>query len=329
MRILVTGGAGFIGSNFVHYSLKHHPEHTYTVVDALTYAGNEENLPDDPRVKFIRGDISDRNIKTTIRGHDLVINFAAESHNDNSILAPFEFIRTNIEGTMNLALACADLGIRLHHISTDEVYGDMPLSSHDLFTLDSPYNPSSPYSASKAASDHFIRAAIRTYGLSATISNCTNNYGPRQHAEKFIPRQIIRLIKNQPMRIYGDGLNIRDWIHVDDHNSAIWTILERGMIGKTYLISARCEKNNRQIAQLLTQFFPGAQIEFISDRAGHDRRYALDPSSIEELGWRPLKDLEEGLAETIQWYKENRWLWDYAAQEAEEKYSKTERPMSE
>ncbi|MDO4911393.1 MAG: dTDP-glucose 4,6-dehydratase [Corynebacterium sp.] len=305
-RLLVTGGAGFIGSNFAHYSLEEYPREVEILIyDSLGYAGNPANIPSNARL--VQGDICDALFEQVVDEFkpDAVINFAAESHVDISITHPELFMRSNVEGAMHVAKVCADRGIRLHHISTDEVYGDLEIGSGEMFTLDSPYRPSSPYAASKAASDYCIQAAIRTYGLQATISNCTNNFGPRQHTEKLIPRQILRALHGEPVVLYGDGRNERDWIHVYDHNSAVWAILEWGEMGQNYLISARNVRSNRDIVDFIAQHIPGTEITYIEDRAGHDRRYALDPQSVEALGWKPVYSFEEGLAATIEWYKEH------------------------
>lgn len=324
MRVLVTGGAGFIGSNFVHRSLAR--DIKITVLDKMTYAANPENLKG-TGVRLVEGDIcSSELVEDLVAHNDLVVHFAAESHNDNSLRDPLAFIRSNVEGTVNLLKACARHGVRFHHISTDEVYGDLSFSDPSRFTPDTPYNPSSPYSASKAASDHMVRAWVRSYGLQATISNCSNNYGPRQHPEKFIPRQIINLLTGQPAKLYGSGNNIRDWIHVDDHNDAVWTIIERGEIGKTYLIGANGERSNKQVVQQL-QALIGGDVVHVTDRPGHDRRYAIDPASTLELGWRPQRTFEEGIAETVEWYRSNPEWWRKSFAEAEKTYAQHERVL--
>ena len=249
-RIIVTGGAGFIGSNFVHWVVQNKPDVQVTVLDKLTYAGNRANLegiPED-RLTFVEGDICDAALADSLFADaDAVVHFAAESHNDNSIADPAPFLRTNVEGTYTLLEAARKHGVRFHHISTDEVYGDLALDDSAKFTEETSYHPSSPYSSTKAASDLLVRAWYRTYGLSVTISNCSNNYGPRQHIEKFIPRQITNILSGLKPKLYGDGLNVRDWIHVDDHSSAVWTILTRGRLGETYLIGANGEKNNLEV----------------------------------------------------------------------------------
>lgn len=315
MRILVTGGAGFIGSNFVRLSLVTRPEVSVTVLDKMTYAANPENLEGLPpsRMRLIEGDVCDAElVDRLVSGSDLVVHFAAESHNDRSLASPEAFLATNVEGTVNLASACVRHGVRLHHISTDEVFGDLPLGTDEAFDTHTPYRPSSPYSASKAAADHFVRAWVRSFGLQATISNCSNNYGPRQHPEKFIPRQILRLLGGKRPRIYGEGTNVRDWIHVDDHNAAVWQIIECGELGQTYLIGADGQADNRRVAAALNQIFGRDPDDFeqVADRPGHDVRYAIDASSTRSLGWRPQHvDLEEGLEETVGWYRANPGWW--------------------
>jgi dTDP-glucose 4,6-dehydratase len=339
-HLLVTGGAGFIGANFVHRTLATRPDVRITVLDAMTYAANPANLAGvtDSGVSVVVGDVCDtglvddlvsevRRAATAEGGDAAVVHFAAESHNDNALRDPLRFVRTNTEGTGVVADACVRHGVHLHHISTDEVFGDLPLDSGARFTVDTPYMPSSVYSASKASADHLVRAFVRSHGLSATISNCSNNYGPRQHPEKFLPRQITGLINGESPRLYGAGDNVRDWIHVDDHNDAVWTILDRGVPGETYLIGADGERSNRQCVETLLQLFdrdPGDVIH-VTDRPGHDRRYAIDPSSVEALGWRPrYTDFAAGLADTVQWYRDNRSWWEVSRKDAEETYRDTE-----
>lgn len=315
-KILVTGGCGFIGSNFVHYVVNHHPEVHVTVLDKLTYAGNKENiagLPED-RVKLVVGDICDEELlDKLVPGHDAIVHYAAESHNDNSIANPEPFLRTNVEGTYCLLEACRKYDVRYHHVSTDEVYGDLALDDPARFTEETPYNPSSPYSSTKAASDLLVRAWTRTYGLKTTISNCSNNYGPYQHVEKFIPRQITNIICGIKPKLYGDGLNVRDWIHTEDHSSAVWTILSKGKLGETYLIGADGEKNNIDVLHAILKGMGKDESDFdwVKDRPGHDRRYAIDSTKLRtELGWQPQHtNFEEGLAQTIQWYKDNESWW--------------------
>lgn len=329
MRVVVTGGAGFIGSNFVHLTLATRPDVTVTVLDAMTYAANPANLAglDPSRVRLVEGSMCDAALVDRLVGEsDLVVHFAAESHNDNSLLDPMAFVRTNVEGTAQICQACVKHNVRLHHISTDEVYGDLALDDPARFTPETPYNPSSPYSASKAASDHFVRAFVRSKGLRATISNCSNNYGPRQHPEKFIPRQITELIQGNPARLYGSGENVRDWIHVDDHNCAVWAIIERGQIGATYLIGADGERSNLQVVRDLLEIFGTDEFVHVTDRPGHDRRYAIDPSSTRALGWEPRYiDFRAGLEATVQWYRDNPGWWQAAKAAAEARYAQTEK----
>ena len=328
-NIIVTGGCGFIGSNFVHYVVNNHPKVHVTVLDKLTYAGNKENitgLPED-RVELVVGDICDKKLlDKLVPGHDAVVHYAAESHNDNSIANPEPFLRTNVEGTYCLLEACRKYNIRYHHVSTDEVYGDLALDDPARFTEETPYNPSSPYSSTKAASDLLVRAWTRTYGLKTTISNCSNNYGPYQHVEKFIPRQITNIICGIKPKLYGDGLNVRDWIHTEDHSSAVWTILTKGKLGETYLIGADGEKNNIDVLHTILKGMGKDENDFdwVKDRPGHDRRYAIDSTKLRtELGWQPQHtNFEEGLAQTIQWYKDNESWWRPAKESTEAKYAK-------
>ncbi|MHA6667333.1 dTDP-glucose 4,6-dehydratase [Homoserinimonas sp. A447] len=315
MKILVTGGAGFIGSNFVHYVLAE-TDHTVTVLDKLSYAGNLESLqglPDD-RFEFIKGDICDAPLVDDLFArHDAVVHYAAESHNDNSLDDPRPFLDSNIVGTFTLLEAARKHGIRFHHISTDEVYGDLELDDPERFTEDTAYNPSSPYSSTKAGSDLLVRAWVRSFGVQATISNCSNNYGPYQHVEKFIPRQITNVLRGERPKLYGAGLNVRDWIHADDHSSAVLTILQKGRIGETYLIGADGEENNRDVVELiLTQLGqPADAYDHVVDRPGHDLRYAIDSTKLRtELGWAPqFADFNAGLAATIDWYRDNENWW--------------------
>jgi dTDP-glucose 4,6-dehydratase len=314
-RILVTGGAGFIGSNFVHHVVRH-TGLSVTVLDKLTYAASREALDELPqhRVELVVGDIADATLVDKLVGeHDAVVHFAAESHNDNSLHDPTPFIHTNIVGTFTLLEAARKHDVRLHHVSTDEVYGDLDLDDPKRFTEDTPYNPSSPYSATKAGSDHLVRAWVRSFGVRATISNCSNNYGPWQHIEKFIPRMITNLIDGVPPRVYGDGRNVRDWIHADDHSSAVLSILDRGRYGHTYLIGADGERTNLQVVTALLRLFgrSEADIEFVTDRAGHDRRYAIESGKLRaELDWSPrFQDFEAGLADTVDWYRRHESWW--------------------
>lgn len=328
-NIIVTGGCGFIGSNFVHYVVDNHPHVHVTVLDALTYAGNIENiagLPED-RVEFVHGNICDAELLDRIvPGHDAIVHYAAESHNDNSIADPEPFLKTNVEGTFRLLEAVRKYGIRYHHVSTDEVYGDLALDDPAKFTESTPYHPSSPYSSTKAASDMLVRAWTRTYGLRTTISNCSNNYGPYQHVEKFIPRQITNILAGIRPKLYGQGLAVRDWISVEDHCSAIWTILTQGCIGETYLVGANGEYNNIDVLRMILKLMGRDANDFdhVNDRPGGDKRYAIDATKLQtELGWAPkYTDFEEGLAATIDWYRahESWWMPDKAG--TEEKYRK-------
>ena len=327
MRILVTGGAGFIGSNFVHH-LVAHTDHRVTVLDKLTYAGNLaslDGLPED-RVEFVRGDIGDTALVDELFGRvDAVVHYAAESHNDNSLHDPRPFLDTNIVGTYTLLEAARRHGIRFHHISTDEVYGDLELDDPARFTESTPYNPSSPYSSTKAGSDLLVRAWVRSFGVRATISNCSNNYGPYQHVEKFIPRQITNVLGGIRPKLYGRGENVRDWIHADDHSSAVLTILERGRIGETYLIGADGERSNREVVELILAELgqPTDAYDLVTDRAGHDLRYAIDSSKLRsELGWLPrYGDFAAGLAATIDWYRDNAAWWAPQKAATEAKYA--------
>lgn len=327
-ELVVTGGAGFIGSNFCHWMHGNHPDVHLTVLDALTYAGNRENLRGIPEesLSFVQGDICDRGIVDHLFSRaDACVHFAAESHNDNSIADPEVFVRTNIGGTYTLLEAARAYDVRFHHISTDEVYGDLALDDPKRFTEESPYRPSSPYSSTKAASDMLVRAWVRTYGVRATISNCSNNYGPYQHIEKFIPRQITNILSGRLPKLYGDGLNVRDWIHVDDHSSAVWTILERGEIGGTYLIGANGERSNLEVLKAILRELgqPDDAFQWVDDRPGHDRRYAIDPSKLSaQLGWSPSHvDFESGLRRTIAWYRDNEDWWAVQKDATEERYA--------
>jgi dTDP-glucose 4,6-dehydratase len=312
MRLLVTGGAGFIGANFVHGSVR---EHTVTVLDALTYAGSRESLtPVEDRIRLVQGDITDSDLVSQLVAEaDAVVHFAAETHVDNALANPEPFLRANVVGTFTVLEAVRRHGVRLHHVSTDEVYGDLSLDSPQRFTESTPYNPSSPYSSTKAAADLLVRAWVRSYGVRATISNCSNNYGPYQHVEKFIPRQITNVLTGRRPKLYGNGANVRDWIHVDDHNSAVWRILVDGQIGRTYLIGAEGERDNMSVMRTILRLMgrDPDDFEHVSDRAGHDVRYAIDPSPLyTELGWGPKHtDFEEGLRDTIEWYRSNESWW--------------------
>ena len=326
-RILVTGGAGFIGSNFVHYVIAH-TDLQVTVVDRLTYAGNEASLAGLPvdRVRLVVGDICDGPlVDSLVSGVDAVVHYAAESHNDNSLADPSPFLATNIMGTYTLIEAARRHGVRFHHISTDEVYGDLALDDPARFTESTPYNPSSPYSSTKAGSDLLVRAWVRSFGLEATISNCSNNYGPFQHVEKFIPRQITNVIDGIRPKLYGAGENVRDWIHANDHSSAVLTILEKGTIGETYLIGADGEKNNKDVIEAILTGMgqPAEAYDHVVDRPGHDLRYAIDSTKLRtELGWAPAyADFGAGLAATIHWYQDNESWWRPQKAATEVKYA--------
>ncbi|MGP5365095.1 dTDP-glucose 4,6-dehydratase [Brachybacterium tyrofermentans] len=327
-HLLVTGGAGFIGSDFVHYVMAH-TEDTVTVLDKLTYAGSRDSLAGVPsdRVRLVVGDIADAaTVEPLVAEVDAVVHYAAESHNDNSLDDPSPFLTTNLIGTFTLLEAARRHGTRFHHISTDEVYGDLALDDPERFTEATPYNPSSPYSATKAGSDLLVRAWVRSFGVQATLSNCSNNYGPRQHVEKFIPRQITNLIDGIRPRLYGAGQNVRDWIHADDHSSAVLTILDRGTIGETYLIGADGEKSNKEVVELILDLMgrESTDYEHVTDRPGHDLRYAIDSTRLRtELGWQPsFRDFEAGLAATVEWYRENEAWWRPQKAATEAKYAK-------
>lgn len=327
-HLLVTGGAGFIGSNFVHYLLDN-TEHTVTVLDKMTYAANKTSLDglDVTRFNLMVGDIADRELTDELVAQaDAVIHYAAESHNDNSLANPEPFIHTNLVGTFTLLEAVRRHGTRYHHISTDEVFGDLALDDPAKFTETTPYNPSSPYSSTKAGSDLLVRAWVRSFGIEATISNCSNNYGPYQHIEKFIPRQITNILSGLTPKLYGEGLNVRDWIHASDHSSAVLRILESGKIGETYLIGANGEENNITVLRTILRLMGKDENDFehVIDRPGHDMRYAIDGTRLrEELGWEPqFTDFEAGLADTIAWYTDNRSWWEPLKAEVEAKYAK-------
>ena len=308
MKILVTGAAGFIGSNFVRRSLDLKPDLQITVLDLLTYAGRLSNLDGLlDKITFVTGDILDKPlVDKLVSETDLVVHFAAESHNDNSLLDPEPFIQTNVNGTFVLIQAAAKHGKRFHHVSTDEVFGELPLEGNARFTPETPYNPSSPYSASKASSDHLVRAWTRSFGLKATISNCSNNYGPYQHEEKLIPRTILLVSAGLKPKVYGSGSNVRDWIFVDDHTDGVWAVIEKGGIGKTYLLGSDNQRSNLQVVRSLLSAMgkPEDFLEFVEDRPGHDLRYAIDASrTIAELGWTPkLNKFEDRLPELIDFY---------------------------
>lgn len=321
MKIFVTGGAGFIGSNFIFFMEKTHPEHELVCLDKLTYAGNLATLApmmEKPNFKFIRGDIADRETVFDIfetEEPDVVVNFAAESHVDRSIEEPGIFLQTNVMGTQVLLDACRKYGTqRYHQVSTDEVYGDLPLDRPDLFfTEQTPLHTSSPYSASKASADLLCNAYQRTYGLPITISRCSNNYGPYQFPEKLIPLMIANALADKPLPVYGEGLNVRDWLYVEDHCAAIALILEKGTVGQVYNIGGHNEKRNIDIVKLICKVLdkPESLITYVTDRKGHDMRYAIDPTFIHsELGWLPETNFEDGIQKTIQWYLDNRAWWE-------------------
>ncbi len=315
MTILITGGAGFIGSNFIYYWLKKHPGDKIINLDLLTYAGNLENLKEAEKnscYTFVKGDIGDKKlVNNLMKKVDLVVNFAAETHVDRSIINSGNFIRTNVWGTQVLLEAARRYNVRFHHISTDEVFGHLK-EKEAPFNEKSPYAPRSPYSASKAAADHLVRAYFHTYGLPVTISNCSNNYGPFQFPEKLIPLFITNLLEGKKVPIYGDGKNIRDWIHVLDHNRGVELILQKGKIGETYCLGGNNEKTNLEVTLMILDLMGQnpKMIEYVKDRPGHDRRYAIDSSKAQkELGWRPRIDFKKGLEETVKWYRENKNWW--------------------
>lgn len=318
MKLLVTGGAGFIGSNFIHYWLKKYPQDSIVNFDKLTYAGNLETLQDiekNPSYTFIKGDICNKDdVMKAMEDIDTVVHFAAESHVDRSIEDALPFVKTNVEGTFVMLEAAKNLDIkRFHHISTDEVFGSLPLDSEEKFTDETKYDPRSPYSASKAGSDHLVRAYHITYGLPVTISNCSNNFGPHHFPEKLIPLAITNLIEGKKVPVYGDGLNVRDWLYVEDHCSAIDAILKKGTIGKTYLVGGLTDdiSNIDVVKKILNLMGKGEDmIEYVKDRPGHDRRYAIDWSTIKsELGWEPAYTFDQALEATIKWYQENTQWW--------------------
>lgn len=327
-KMLITGGAGFIGANFVHYTLNNHPEYQLTVIDKLTYAGNVESLSAIlEKIEFVTGDICDAGlVDKLISESDIVVHFAAESHNDNSLRDPSPFVQTNIVGTFNILEACRKHDVRLHHISTDEVYGDLELDDPAKFTETTPYNASSPYSSTKAGSDLLVKAWIRSFGVKATLSNCSNNYGPYQHIEKFIPRQITNVLSGIKPKLYGTGEQVRDWIHVDDHNAAVHTIIEKGKLGELYLIGADGEQNNKYIVETILELMGKEKTDYehVNDRPGHDMRYAIDATKLRtELGWEPkYTNLRDGLKATIDWYTTNRDWWEAEKAKVEAAYAK-------
>ena len=325
--LLCTGAAGFIGSNFVRMVLAD-TDYSVTVLDALTYASNTASLDglDPHRFQLVPGSVTDGElVDELVARSDVVVHFAAETHNDNSLSDPFPFVQTNLIGTFELLQAVRRHDVRYHHISTDEVYGDLELDDPGRFTETTPYNPSSPYSATKAGSDLLVRAWVRSFGVRATISNCSNNFGPYQHVEKFIPRQITNVIDGIRPKLYGAGANVRDWIHVADHNSAVLRILEEGRIGETYLIGADGEHDNKTVVELILTLMgePADAYDHVTDRAGHDMRYAIDSSKLRtELGWAPAyRDFEAGLAATIEWYRTNESWWRPVKEATEAKYA--------
>jgi dTDP-glucose 4,6-dehydratase len=312
---LVTGGAGFIGSNFVRHLLAT-TDASVTVLDKLTYAGHRASLADLPerRFSFVHGDVCDAGVvNDLVATSDVVVHFAAESHNDNSLRDPSPFLTTNLIGTYTLLEAVRRHDTRYHHISTDEVYGDLELDAPTRFTEQTPYNPSSPYSSTKAGSDLLVRAWVRSFGVRATISNCSNNYGPYQHVEKFIPRQITNVLDGGRPKLYGAGQNVRDWIHAEDHSAAVRLIVDEGRIGETYLIGADAEKSNVDVVETILELMgrPRDDYDHVTDRAGHDLRYAIDWTKLRtELGWRPrYSDFAAGLAQTIAWYEDHEPWW--------------------
>ncbi|MGK2879433.1 MAG: dTDP-glucose 4,6-dehydratase [Mycobacterium sp.] len=327
MRLLVTGGAGFIGTNFVHSAVREHRGVSVTVLDSLTYAGSRESLADvSNAITLIQGDLTDAALVFGLVAQcDAVVHFAAETHVDNALADPAPFLRSNVVGTYVVLEAARQFGVRVHHVSTDEVYGDLAIDDPQRFTADTPYNPSSPYSATKAASDMLVRAWVRSYGVRATISNCSNNYGPYQHVEKFIPRQITNILTGRRPKLYGTGTNIRDWIHVADHNSAVWRILGDGTVGKTYLIGAECERDNLSVLRLILTLMDRDPDDFdhVVDRVGHDVRYAIDPSALrDELRWAPEHgDFAAGLQQTIDWYRTHESWWAPLKDDVEARYA--------
>ena len=322
MNIIVTGGAGFIGSNFVFHMLKKYPDYRIICLDKLTYAGNLSTLAsvmDNPNFRFVKADICDREAVNKLfeeEHPDIVVNFAAESHVDRSIEDPGIFLQTNIIGTSVLMDACRKYGIqRYHQVSTDEVYGDLPLDRPDLFfTEETPIHTSSPYSSSKAAADLLVLAYHRTYGLPVTISRCSNNYGPYHFPEKLIPLMIANALADKPLPVYGEGLNVRDWLYVEDHCKAIDLIIHKGRVGEVYNVGGHNEKQNIEIVKIICKELdkPESLIKYVKDRPGHDRRYAIDPKKLEtELGWKPEYNFDTGMKQTIQWYLDNKEWWEH------------------
>ena len=330
MNLLITGGAGFIGNNFIRYWLKKYPHDHVINYDKLTYAGHlssTKDFKDNKKYEFIKGDICNKkDVESVVKISQVIVHFAAESHVDRSIIDPTIFLKTNVLGTQVLLDAALKYKIkRFHHISTDEVFGSIDLKTKNKFTENTIYNPRSPYSASKAAADHLLRSYYFTYGLPITISNCSNNFGPFQDPEKFLPRMITNLICNKPIYIYGDGLNVRDWLYVDDHIKAIELILKNGKVGETYLIGGMTEDiNNLTIAKLLLKLFNKDKnyIKFVEDRKGHDRKYSVSWEKIyKELNWKPRHNFDKWLNETVKWYKDNSWWWKPLKSKSERIYN--------
>lgn len=335
MKILVTGGAGFIGSNFIKFWFEHHPNDEIFNLDKITYAGNLKNLKDaedNPRYHFIKGDICDSSLANgLVKDVDWIVHFAAESHVDRSLDNPGVFIQTNVAGTYVLLEAALKYKIKhFHHVSTDEIFGALPLDSQEKFNEETSCDPRSPYSASKAASDHFVKAFYHSFGLPATITNCSNNYGPYQYPEKFIPRMITNVIDGKKIPIYGDGKYVRDWLYVEDHCRAIELVLLKGRPGETYCVGGlKKDVNNLELAKMVLEIMGKKAkdwLEFVPDRPGHDRRYAVDWSKINrELGWKPKYSFKEWLKKTVRWYQENEWWWRPLKKEAEGFYKKLDR----
>ena len=334
MRVLVTGGAGFIGSNFIRFWLQYHPEDEIFNLDKLTYAANLQSLADvqnNPRYHFVKGDIADSSlVNQLVKEVDAIVHFAAESHVDRSLASPRQFVETNIVGTYNLLEAAVRHKVkRFHHVSTDEVFGSLSLETKKKFSEKTPYHPRNPYSATKAGADFLVTSFYHSFGLAATITNCSNNYGPYQHPEKFIPRLITNLLEGEKIPIYGDGKYVRDWLYVEDHCRAIELVLQRGKPGEVYCVGGgERDVNNLELARMILSIMGKGEewIEFVRDRPGHDRRYAVDWSKIrKELGWRPKHTLKRWLQKTVDWYKENSWWWKPLKREAERFYQKRER----
>ena len=338
MKLLVTGGAGFIGSNFIRYWLGKYPQDKIVNLDNLTYAGHLSSTKDfanNPNYQFIKGDICDpKVVNEAMKDVDVVVSFAAESHVDRSIVGPQVFLQTNVIGTQVLLdFALKHRVKRFHHISSDEVFGELKLGGREKFNEDTIYNPRSPYSASKAASDHLVRSYYHTYGLPITITNCSNNFGPFQDPEKFLPRAITNLIDGDPIPLYGDGKYVRDWLYVEDHCRAIEIVIKEGKVGETYLVGGLTKDiNHLEVAKKLLKIFAlpaqagksESHIKFVKDRPGHDRRYAVDWSKInKELGWKPEYEFDNWLVKTVEWYKQNSWWWRPLKQKAEKLYEKT------